>query len=158
MFMQRYLRPVAYLAVSFATVGSNASAQRTSAPNAATFVVVVNAANSITTIERDELSNIFLKRRVTWPGGDPADPIDLAVTEPSRIDFSKAVHKKPVGAVRAFWQQQIFSGRDVPPAEKASEDEVVSYVKEHVAAVGYVSATVDLPLGVKALDVRGAKQ
>jgi ABC-type phosphate transport system substrate-binding protein len=160
MIMRKFLRTAVHLAASLATLASSAPAQRTlpSAPPAgATYVVIVNAANPITTIERDELSSIFLKRAARWPDGTRADPIDLPAAEPSRASFSKAVHKKPVGAVRAFWQQQIFSGRDVPPAEKDNEGDVLAYVQEHVAAVGYVSPTAELPAGVKIIVVTGAR-
>ena len=60
-------------------------------------------------------------------------------------------------AIVAFWQQQIFSGRDVPPAEKASEKDVIAYVKDHEGAVGYVSPDVELPVGVKTLVIEGLR-
>jgi len=47
-----------------------------------------------------------------------------------RVAFSKSVHGKSVGAVRAFWQQQIFSGRDVPPPEPFEpEDRFLDFVE-----------------------------
>jgi hypothetical protein len=60
-----------------------------------------------------------------------------------------------VGAVRAFWQQQIFSGRDVPPPELASDKEVMEFVKQHAGAVGYMSPTTPLGAGVKSIQVEG---
>ena len=127
---------------------------QTSAP--ARVTVVVNAANPITQIDRDQLSSIFLKRVARWPNGESADPVDLAPSLVPRVAFSTSVHKRSVGAVLAFWQQQIFSGRDVPPVEKGTEKDILEYVADHVEAVGYVSAATALPAGVKTIHVRGA--
>jgi len=121
------------------------------------FRVIVNAGNSTSTIGREQLSQIFLKRVDKWPNGAPADPIDLTPAAAPRVAFTSAIHRKAVGAVRAFWQQQIFSGRDVPPPEKDSDRDVVAYIKEHVGAVGYVSADAELGAGVKVIEVVGAR-
>ena len=48
---------------------------------------------------------------------------------------------RSVGAVRAYWQHVVFSGRDVPPPQLASDAEVVKYVATHEGAVGYVSGS-----------------
>jgi ABC-type phosphate transport system substrate-binding protein len=118
------------------------------------FVVIVNADNSVATIDRELLSKIFLKRLMKWPNGLAAQPVDLAIGAAPRVAFTAEVHKKSVGAVRAFWQQQIFSGREVPPPEKSSENDVAAFVKENPGAVGYLSASTPLPDGVKAIAVK----
>src|SRR5688572_30929396 len=79
------------------------------------FIVVTHADNPVTTIGREDLSKIFLKRTAKWPNGSAIQPIDLAANHQARIAFTGTIHKKSVGAVRAFWQQQIFSGRELPP-------------------------------------------
>lgn len=119
------------------------------------FVVVVHADNAMAGIERDDLSRMFLKRLVKWPNGVRAEPIDLAPRQPARLAFSGKVHKKTVGAIVAYWQQQIFSGREVPPAEKATEADVIAFIRKNPGAVGYVSPGADLLPGVKLLPVRG---
>ena len=143
------------MAFSFALLAGRAPPHSpwSSAPPA--FVVVVNDHNPITSIDREKLSRIFFKRSAKWPNGALAEPIDLDLKQPSRVAFSQLVHRKTVSAVRAFWQQQIFSGRDVPPAEKASEGDVIAYIRDHEGAVGYVSFGVVLPEGVKAITVEG---
>jgi ABC-type phosphate transport system substrate-binding protein len=125
------------------------------AANPEGFVVVVHADNPATSVKRDELSRIFFKRQTRWPTGVVAEPLDLSTSQVARVFFTSAVHGKSVGAVRAFWQQQIFSGRDVPPPEKGSEREVLAYVAEHPGAVGYVSANTPLIAGVKTIQVEG---
>ena len=147
----------AYLTLSFVVPSARVPAQQPSAPVAPLFVVVVNAENPITSIDRDDLSRIFFKRDAKWPDGMLVDPVDLIESQPSRAAFSKSVHRKPVGAVRAFWQQQIFSGRDVPPPEESTEANVVAWVSKHVGGVGYVSSTLALVAGVKVIEVQGVK-
>ena len=40
----------------------------------------------------------------------------------------------------AYWQTLVFSGRDVPPVVRHSDEEVLSFVRTQPGAVGYVSA------------------
>ena len=143
-------------AVGLALLAAVVPAGAPGAITAPAYVVIVHAANSVTAIERDQLSKIFLKRVAKWPDGKPVEPVDLAPAAPLRVTFTTDVHRKSVGAVRAFWQQQIFSGRDVPPPEKSTESDVIAFVREHAGAVGYVSTTTALPPGVKSVVVQGA--
>jgi ABC-type phosphate transport system substrate-binding protein len=133
------------------------TAARTLTPAVDEFTVVVHPDNPITHIDRDDLSRMFYKKITKWSHGSVVLPVDLPVQDQRRIGFTKHVHRKSVGAVRAFWQQQIFSGRDVPPPEKSNDLDVVSYIKEHPGAVGYVSGR-QAPAGVKALTVDGVQQ
>ena len=56
-------------------------------------------------------------------------------------------------AVRTYWQQMIFSGRELPPPELRSDEEVVGYVLRRPGAIGDVSAGADLH-GAKVLTLR----
>jgi hypothetical protein len=58
-----------------------------------------------------------------------------------------------VGAVRSYWQQRIFSGRDVPPPELDSDEAVVAFVARSPGGIGYVSAATKLS-GVRELALR----
>jgi hypothetical protein len=49
-----------------------------------------------------------------------------------------------VAAIKAYWQQRIFSGRGVPPPELGTDAHVVAYVLKYDGAVGYVSAAAEL--------------
>jgi len=138
-------------------VGPDASPDVHVVAAAQEFMVVVHEDNPARAMGRDHLSKIFLKRTVKWPSGKATEPVDLSPHDKARAAFTKAVHRRSVSAVRAFWQQQIFSARDIPPVEKATEHDVVSYVRDHVGAVGYVSPDVELPLGVKTLIIEGLR-
>jgi ABC-type phosphate transport system substrate-binding protein len=154
---QRRLGRIRFAAVALALAASVAATPHSapSTTSANDFVVLVNAANPVASLEREDVSKMFFKKVAKWPDGAAVEPLDLAPTARSRISFTETVHRKSVGAVRAFWQQQIFSGRNVPPPEKGSDAEVIAFVREHRGAVGYVSASAQLRDGVRTLDVRG---
>jgi ABC-type phosphate transport system substrate-binding protein len=124
-----------------------------SAPSASGFVVVVNDQNAVATLPRAQVSRYFLKKISRWDSGAIAMPVDLPADSPVREAFSRRVLARSVTSVKAYWQQQIFSGRDVPPPEKPSDDAVLEYVRMNVAAIAYVSPNVVLPRGVRVLDV-----
>ena len=111
------------------------------------YVVVVNAAGPAT-IAKAELSNVFLKKSTKLA------PVDQQKSAAVRDAFSKAVHGRPASAVATYWQQQIFAGKDVPPAEKGSDADVLAFVRGNPKAIGYVAAGTDLGAGVKAVTVQ----
>ncbi len=57
-----------------------------------------------------------------------------------RQSFTREIHEKSVENLDAFWQRQVFSGRATPPPAKASDAEVIAYVRSAPGAIGYVSA------------------
>ncbi len=113
------------------------------------FVVVVNAANPASNIPKTELAALFTKKTREWEDGTPVLPVDLPSDDPTREAFTLAIHGKSPQAIRAYWQQQIFSGREVPPPERNSDEQVLAYVRSTAGAVGYVRATARLGPGVK---------
>jgi ABC-type phosphate transport system substrate-binding protein len=102
--------------------------------------VIVNGANSLSSLDDKEVSKLFLKKSVLWPNGQPALPVDQSERSSVREIFSKEVHGKTTSSLQAYWQQQIFSGRNIPPPEKGSDGEVIAFVKANPNAIGYVSA------------------
>ncbi len=117
------------------------------------FLVIVHPDNPVDAVERKFLADAFLKKLVRWPHQQIIQPVDLDPDTPIRRRFSAEVLSRSVAAVKSYWQQLIFSGRDVPPPELSSEDDVVEYVRRHPGAIGYVSANADVS-GVKVVKVR----
>ncbi len=117
------------------------------------FKVVVNGANSSETISKQQLENIFMKKTGTWNDGRPVIPVDQTASSSTRHGFSKVVIGRDTNAIKSYWQRQIFSGRGVPPPEKASDDEVLEFVRVNSGAVGYVSPDADIGSGVKVLEI-----
>lgn len=117
------------------------------------FKVIVNSANSTSELPAAVASKIFLKEAAKFPNGTAASPVDQGKASPVRAAFSKSVVGRPVAAVETYWQQQIFSGKEVPPATKSSDDDVIAFVKANPGAIGYVSGAASTA-GVKVVDVK----
>ena len=118
------------------------------------FKVVANSANTMTEIDVENLSRIYLKETASWFDGSEAVPVDMAPETELRKGFSKAVHGRKVAAIKSYWQRQIFSGKGTPPMEFSSEEDVLFFISVTPGAVGYVSDSTPLTSGVKELRVR----
>ena len=130
-----------------------AAGGRAEAPRAPEYLVIVNAANPASLASRKFLSDAFLKKTTRWSGGELIRPVDQSADSAVRRRFSEQVLERSVTAVRSYWQQVIFSGRDVPPPELSGDGTVLDYVKNHAGAVGYVSGGASTA-GAKVLSVR----
>lgn len=115
--------------------------------------VIVHASNPQGSASREFVADAFLKKATRWPHGDVIQAVDLRAGNTVRRRFCESILKRSVGAVRSYWQQRIFSGRDVPPPELESEESVVGYVAKYPGAVGYVTSATKLT-GVKELTVK----
>jgi len=111
---------------------------------AANFVVVVHPQNPLRATSREFLERAFLKKVTRWEGGEPIRPIDLEPESETRKAFSQRVLQRAVSSVRSYWLQRIFTGRELPPPEVGSDAQVLSYVRRHAGAVGYVSRDADV--------------
>jgi ABC-type phosphate transport system substrate-binding protein len=129
---------------------AGAAARGSAAP---AFRVVVNASNPTTSMTRDDVARLFLKKETGWPNKQPALPVDQTKSSITRRVFSRSVLGRDVEAVESYWQQAIFSGRALPPLAKATDAEVTAYVRANPNAIGYVSGSADLGTGVKELIV-----
>jgi ABC-type phosphate transport system substrate-binding protein len=116
------------------------------------YVIIVHPSNPTTGISRKFLVDAFLKKTTRWEHGEVIRPADQPADSAVRRKFSEEILKRSVAAVRSFWQQAVFSGRDVPPPELNTDEDVVKYVANHAGAVGYVSGTATID-GAKVMPV-----
>jgi ABC-type phosphate transport system substrate-binding protein len=104
------------------------------------YVVIVHPKSAVGALERRFVEDAFLKKATRWADGRPIRPVDQGAESPVRRRFSEEVLNRSVAAVKGYWQQKIFSGRDVPPPEVEGDKEAVRYVLKNEGAIGYVSA------------------
>jgi ABC-type phosphate transport system substrate-binding protein len=128
-------------ATLLASVLAHAAAETSATPP---FRVIVDPNNAATQLDREFLADVFLKKATRWRNGEVTYPVDLSSKQPARREFSEQVLKRSVEAVRSYWQQLIFAGRDVPPPELENDEAVIKYVLAHPGAVGYVSGSAQL--------------
>jgi len=120
---------------------------------APTYRVIVHPSNPATSFSRDSLTEAFLKKVSRWPDGEVIRPVDLRSRSPVRREFAEHVLRRSMAAVRSYWQQLIFSGRNIPPLELDSDAAVVAYVQKNRGAIGYVSGEAKVD-GVKVVSIR----
>jgi hypothetical protein len=106
------------------------------------YQIIIHPHNPATSVERAFLTEAFLKKVASWPSGETLHPVDLIPSSPVRRSFSEEVLHRSVADVKGYWQQRIFSGRDVPPPEFDTDEDVIKYVLKYEGAVGYVSGNV----------------
>ncbi|HEX9729517.1 MAG TPA: TonB family protein [Gemmatimonadales bacterium] len=119
------------------------------------FQVIVNDANAVRSMTAAEISDLFLRRTTQWRDGQAVIPVDLPDRSPVRDAFTVAIHDKSTAQVKAFWQRQVFSGRQVPPAEQGNDQAVLALVQANPHAIGYVADGLRLPSGVRRVDILG---
>jgi ABC-type phosphate transport system substrate-binding protein len=129
-----------------------APARAESKPPPPPYVVIIHANNPNTSLPRRFVGDAFLKKVTRWPDGSVIRPVDLPADSSARARFTDDILNRSVAAVKSYWQQMIFSGRDVPPPELSNDDEVVKYVAQNPGAIGYVSGTAQ-PSGVRPVRV-----
>ncbi len=106
--------------------------------------IIVNATNSVSEMTKAQISNLFLKKVTKWGNGKTVLPVNLGQSSVIRKQFSKEVIGKATPVLEAYWQQQVFSGREVPPLEKLSAAEVIKYIQDNPDAIGYISKATKL--------------
>ena len=148
------MRPLFALALASALALTGLAATVSAESRAvATYQVIVNPSNAATSLDQAFVEDAFLKKATHWNNDDAIRPADLVSSSPVRRKFTEEVLKRSVEAVKGYWQQRIFSGRDVPPPEFETDDDVVRYVLKYGGAIGYVSGGANLN-GSKAVTVR----
>lgn len=115
--------------------------------------LIVNPDNQVTSISADFVRKAYLKKSTEWSDGTAIRPVDLAAKSPVRTRFTKDVLKKTPSQLKSFWNQQIFSGKGLPPPAVDSAADVIAYVLANPGAIGYVPATADTGRA-KVLEVR----
>jgi len=114
------------------------------------FVIVAHRDVPVSSLSAEQASKIFLRRQSAWPDKTAVVAVDQPAASSARQAFSQQVHGRSAQAIDAYWQQQVFGARGVPPVVVASDAAVLSEVRQTKGAIGYVSAAAAQgALGVK---------
>jgi ABC-type phosphate transport system substrate-binding protein len=118
----------------------------------ASFLIIAHPSVTGTTVSKDVVADIFLKKVQRWGDGRAIEPVDLTAASPVREAFSEDVLGMPVAGVKNYWMERIAKGV-YPPRIKEVDAEVIGYVSGHPGGIGYVAAGTVLPPSVKLLKV-----
>ena len=117
------------------------------------FKVIVNVKNQVNSLTKEEVSRLFLKKTTKWSFNETARPVDHSYDSKVRNEFTKQIIGKTVPSVKNYWQNKIFSGREVPPPAFDSDAKVIEYVQKNVYAIGYISSNTKT-ISVKVLEIK----
>ena len=121
------MRPLFALALAFAlTLTALCALGSADSRSGAIYQVIVNPSNPATTLDQAFVEDAFLKKTTHWSTDDVIRPADLVSSSPVRRKFTEDLLKRSVEAVKGYWQQRIFSGRDVPPPEFETDEDVIA--------------------------------
>lgn len=106
-------------------------------------VVIANKANAVGSISKAELSSIYLGKRRTWVTGDIVKPCDLQESgvdeeQSSMAHFSSKFLNKDIATLKNYWIKMIFSGKGEPPHVFHKAEDIIHFVSEDPAALGYI--------------------
>jgi len=121
-----------------------------SGPLQAEILVIVNAQNSISALEKKQVMDLFMGRVSAFPNGQAAKTLDLKTGTPLRAAFYKTLTGKNEAQVDAYWATLIFAGRMSPPKQLADEKTLVAEVASNAEAIAYVTRQ-PLPKNVKVI-------
>jgi hypothetical protein len=152
-FLARWARRGVLCLAAVLVVVTAAAADRALADVGPTYRLIANPSCPLSEVDRGFVAQAFLKKIRRWPDGEMLQPVDLDSRSAVRRTWSSDVLSRSVEAVRTYWQQMIFSGRELPPPEMRSDEEVIGYVLKRPGGIGYVSTTADLR-GAKVLTIR----
>jgi hypothetical protein len=111
------------------------------APVRADVVAVVSVASHVTTLTKNQLTDIFLGKATHLPDGTLAVPIDQAEGSAARDEFYLKVTGKSAAQLKAYWSKIIFTGRGQPPPVVANGVELKRRLGKGTAVIGYMDAS-----------------
>jgi ABC-type phosphate transport system substrate-binding protein len=140
-----------FLAIALSSVALALAIATTSIAGRTQYKIIIHPANHDVRLDKTFVRDAFLKKATEWHG-QTIRPIDLASMAATREQFTRDVIRKTPAQLKCYWNQQIFSGKGVPPPEAATPAEVVAYVLANPGAIGYLPADAD-PGAAKVIEV-----
>jgi ABC-type phosphate transport system substrate-binding protein len=101
-------------------------------------VVVVSSKSSVSTLSKEQVTDIFLGKITRFPDGGAAVPIDQVEGSPARDEFYATFANKSPAQVKAHWTKIIFTGRGQPPKSVSNSVEVRKLIAANPQAISYI--------------------
>lgn len=113
----------------------------TSKASAQDFVIIVNQANTISTMKSVEVKLYYMRKiKQQWPDlGVAILPVGLSTDNSAKQAFLSNVMKMSASELEAYFKQRQFANAEALPASFATEEELIDYVARNKGAIGYVS-------------------
>lgn len=109
-------------------------------PLALADVVVIGHPGGPDSIADNQVRDLYLNRSQALPDGQNAKPFELPEGDAARAEFHSKVTGRNDAQLKAFWSQQVFTGRGQPPEEAGNAAAMKARVSSTPGAIGYLDA------------------
>ncbi|NCP63538.1 MAG: hypothetical protein GW763_07605 [Paraglaciecola sp.] len=127
------LRRLAFLCVL--VLGSQTSAV------ARSLIVVANTHQQNIQLDRQQVRALFMGA----PTGLGLTPVALPIDSAERVLFNTKVIGLTEHRIQSYWAQMKFAGKNKPPMQLNSVDDVIAHLLAHPFSVGYVLGDKAIP-------------
>jgi ABC-type phosphate transport system substrate-binding protein len=108
-------------------------------PVRAEVVVIANKATA--DMSKEQVSDVFMGKASSLPGGAAAAPHDLPEANALREEFYTKLTGKSAAQVKSYWAKMSFTGKGTPPKEATNSADIKKIVAATPGAIGYVEKT-----------------
>ncbi|BAJ03650.1 hypothetical protein [Shewanella violacea] len=103
-------------------------------------LVVVSRESHVESLTKSEVVDLFMGRYVNFPNGDKAKVFDLAPKSELKGLFYQKLVNRTEAQINAYWARLLFSGRNTPPKETESADQLIHELLSSRHGIGYISS------------------
>jgi ABC-type phosphate transport system substrate-binding protein len=101
--------------------------------------VVVNKANNVAPLSREEVRRIFAGEKSSWPGGKHITVLMFAPDQPERVVILREVFKMNESDYTKYFLQAAFTGRvQAAPRDLPSAEQMKAHLAANPNAIGYL--------------------
>jgi len=104
------------------------------------YMVIVNDQVAVEQLDVKTVQAIFLGEKTQWANGDR---IVTVILESGSIHelFMKEILRKTPMQFTTYWNQQLFTGKGIPPHSFATIEQMIDFVSKTRGAIGYVPSS-----------------
>lgn len=103
-------------------------------------LVIVNKASKVESLDKEQISDIYLGKSPTLPTGEQVIAIDYHENMPLRESLHSTITGKTQNQLKAYWSRLLFSGKGMPPKEVDDEASMKKLVADNPNIIGYISS------------------
>jgi ABC-type phosphate transport system substrate-binding protein len=105
---------------------------------ASDIAVIAGSGSSVGALTKEQVSDLYLGRMTSLPGGGAVQLVDLPESSPLRDNFYSRVTGKSAAQAKSTWAKLSFTGKGTPPKESGNSDEVKRLVSGNKNMLGYI--------------------
>jgi ABC-type phosphate transport system substrate-binding protein len=102
-------------------------------------VIIIHPSN-VNTLNKSDVVRIFLGKLTSYPDGSDAIPVEQKGSSTMYTEFASNVLNKSTQQLKAYWAQQLFTGKGKPPKSVDNSADVLKLVSENPALIGYIES------------------